>query len=88
VNRLLVARTPPVLLFPDLVPHSHILRVVFSRPGSSEYWGVDGSVGKRRQARGDEEKMEPGGYVLRFETKVMRKTVKYTMNRHRNGWRR
>ncbi|KAJ8582714.1 hypothetical protein M405DRAFT_830148, partial [Rhizopogon salebrosus TDB-379] len=52
---------------------------VFSRPGSSEYWGVDDSVGKRRKARGDEKKMEPSGYVLRFETKVMRKTVKYTM---------
>jgi hypothetical protein len=88
VSRLPVVCTPPISLFPDLVPHSHILRVMSGRPGSSEYWGVDGSVGKRCQARRDEEKMEPGVYVLRFETKVMRQTVKYTMNQHQNGWKR
>jgi hypothetical protein len=82
VSKLPVVCTPPVPLFPDLVPHSHILQVMSGSQGSSEYWGVDGSVGKRRQARGDEEKMKPGVYVLRFETKVMRRTVKYTMNRH------
>jgi hypothetical protein len=53
---------------------------MFGCPGSSEYWGVDGSVGKRRQARWDEEKMEHS--VLRFEVNVIRQTLKHTMDQH------
>jgi hypothetical protein len=40
-------------------------------------------VGKRCQARGDEQKVGPS--VLPFEIKVMRQTLKHTMNQHQNG---
>jgi hypothetical protein len=45
---------------------------MFGRPGSSEQWGGEMDlllVGKRRQARGDEEKMKPSVHVHRFEIK-------------------
>jgi hypothetical protein len=39
-------------------------------------------VGTRGQARGDEEKIEPSVHVFRFEIKIVRQTVKHTMNHH------
>jgi hypothetical protein len=42
-------------------------------------------VGTRRQARGDEEKIESSVDVLIFEIKIMRQTVKHTMNHHQIG---
>jgi hypothetical protein len=43
-------------------------------------------VGKRCRARGDEEKVGPSVHVLTFEIKVMRQTLKHTMNQHQNRY--
>jgi hypothetical protein len=86
VSRPPVASTPVVPFFHDLGLQSRTLWVMFGRPGLRALEGIWFSlVGKKRQACGDEEKMEPNVHVLRFEIKVMRQTLKYTKNQHQNG---
>jgi hypothetical protein len=57
---------------------------MFSRPGSSEHWRVNDSPfgGDQTSSARGEEKIDPSVRVLRFEIKIMRQTVKHTMNHH------
>ena len=71
------ASTPAVLLLPDLGLHGHTLWVIFGRPGLRALEGIWSFVGKKRQARGDEEKMERSVHMLRFENKIMRRILKH-----------